>query len=210
MRHSTIIVQFWQSNNFFQWKQSMTPTTDWHKLFFLYASKNFVLAVTRVKSHMRIMTKVKSHIILMLLFLPILITTKFHEWISISKNSQICNRNLNSKLLCVCVVLCHRYCIVFIINICNILVWWLQLLCVSLEVCYEEGKICVKPLGSLFWNTNWKRFVEAIFLLLRGEKTVKDGMYVLDQWSIPSPESMEVNQKSFHWLSWILEHVMCF
>lgn len=107
MRHSTIIVQFWQSNNFFQWKQSMTPTTDWHKLFFLYASKNFVLVVTRVKSHMRIMTKVKSHIILMLLFLPILITMKFHEWISISKNSQICNRNLNSKLfvcVCVCVV----------------------------------------------------------------------------------------------------------
>lgn len=175
-------------------------------LFFFIWKPNVVLVVTSVK----------SHITLMLLFLPILIATKFHEWISISKNPCICNRNLNSKVF-VCLLVCFVCVLFHIIDtvLCSWLTfatcWYAECSC---SLCFFGSllwrrKVCVKPIGSLFWNTNWKRFVQAIFLLLRGEKTVKDGMCVLDQWSISSPESMEVNQKSFHWLSWILEHVLC-
>lgn len=48
-----------------------------------------------------------------------------------------------------------------------------------------------------------------MYVLLRGEKAAKDGMYVLDPWSIRAPERMEVNQKSFHWVYWILDQALC-
>lgn len=48
-----------------------------------------------------------------------------------------------------------------------------------------------------------------MYALLRGEKAVKESMYVLDPWGIPDPERMEVNQKPFYWVYWILDQALC-